>query len=292
MPEITSSKLSINPNLLPRAARVVDVGCGDGRHLRAAAARGCTTIGVDCAIDELKHARGQLAAHGSRLTAHFIAADAAHLPFRDAMFDAAICTETLEHLTDDVAAACEIARVLADGSPLLGAVPSHFTERLYWSLSRGYRDTPGGHVRIYAPHALIDTLRGAGLRVTAVRYAHFVDSLVWLRFCLTDFLRPARPKTGFEAAVLLAVAAERPVAPWRATLRRAIVRSRFIAALDALGALLWPKSLLFTAQKSPIVRTTTSITKEGSRVASGAGAHVILSEAGHTIAPGPMQTPR
>ncbi len=257
MPEITSTKLSIDPSLLPRGlhARVIDIGCGDGRHLRAAAARGCFAAGVDYDVNELRTARRTFRAQSAQLTApgplraDFIVADAAYLPFRDAAFDVAICTETLEHVPDDGAAAREIARVLVDGATLLGAVPSHFTERLYWALSRGYRTTPGGHVRIYTPRALIDVLSGAGIRVTSVRYAHFIDSIVWLRFCLTDFMRPTRPATGYEAAILLAVAAERRVPAWRSRLRRALASSRFIAAIDAAGACVWPKSLLFTATR-------------------------------------------
>jgi ubiquinone/menaquinone biosynthesis C-methylase UbiE len=251
MPEITSAKLSIDPALLPAAgARVIDVGCGDGRHLRAASERGCQAVGVDYSVAQLRETRRAISATGSPRAVDVVAADAAHLPFRGTTFDAAICTETLEHLPDDAAAAREIARVLADGAPLLGAVPSHLTERVFWALSRGYRDTPGGHVRIYTPGQLITTLRDAGLRITGIRYAHFVDSIVWLRFCLTDFLRPTRPQSGFEAAVLIAIAEERPIAAWRTQLRRAMATSRLVAAIDAVGALLWPKSLLFTATKT------------------------------------------
>jgi SAM-dependent methyltransferase len=247
MPEITSAKLSIDPDLLPRGplVRVIDVGCGDGRHLRAAAARGCYAVGIDYDLAALRATRSQLTAHRPQI----VAADAAHLPFGDGAFDVAICTETLEHLPDDRAAVREITRVLAAGGMLLGAVPSHFTERVYWALSRGYRSAPGGHVRIYTPRQLAETLRDAGLSMTAIGYAHFVDSIVWLRFCLTDFLRPARPRSDFEAAVLLAIAEGRPVSTWRTNMRRALGRSRFLALLDVIGALVWPKSLLFTARK-------------------------------------------
>jgi ubiquinone/menaquinone biosynthesis C-methylase UbiE len=249
MPEITSAKLSIQPELLPlgRGARALDVGCGDGRHIAAAAGRGCFAVGVDYDAGELAKARARLG--GTRVD--LIAGDASRLPFRDGAFDAVICTETLEHLPDDAGAMREIARVLADDGTLHGAVPSHFTEVPYFMLSRGYRDAPGGHVRIYAPARLFGKLAGAGLRVTDMRYVHFVDSLVWLRYCLTDFLRPQRkPRTDFEAAVMLAVAAERPVATWRTRLREAIAESRFIAVFDALGAFVWPKSLTFVAVKT------------------------------------------
>jgi ubiquinone/menaquinone biosynthesis C-methylase UbiE len=249
MTEITSSKLSIDLERLPRGpgARVIDVGCGDGRHNAAAALRGCYSVGVDYDMAALRNARTRL----GTLRVDLIAADAARLPFRDGVFDAAICTETLEHLPDDAGAMREISRLLRNGGMLLGAVPSHFTEMLYWRLSWGYWHTPGGHVRIYKPRALATVLARSGLAVEDVRYVHFIDSVVWLRFCLTDFLRPrARPATDFEAAVMLAVAIERPVAGWRTRLRDALGRSRFIATLDAAGACVWPKSLTFVARKT------------------------------------------
>ncbi len=247
MPEIASARLSIRPALLPSGphARVLDVGCGDGRHIAAAAARGCRAVGVDYDPGELAKARVRAGARPIDL----IAADAARLPFRDATFDAVICTETLEHLPDDRSAIAEVARVLRHGGLLHGAVPSHFTETLFWALSPGYRDTPGGHVRIYRPGDLRARLRDAGLRLLDLRYVHFVDSLIWLRFCLTDYLRPKQAATPFEAAVMLAVAQQRPVPTWRTRLRQAIPRSRFIAALDTAGACIWPKSAAFVARK-------------------------------------------
>ena len=208
-------------------------------------------MGVDYDPVELLKARSRL----GRTPIDLIAADASHLPFTITSFDAVICTETLEHLPDDQSAIREIARVLADGALLHGAVPSHFTERLYFALSAGYRNAPGGHVRIFSPAALVSKLAGNGLRVENISYIHFVDSLVWLRFCLTDFLRPQRqPRTDFEAAVLVAIAVEKPVATWRTRLRSAIGTSRFIAALDWLGGFVWPKSLVFVARKTPASR--------------------------------------
>ena len=244
MPEISSAKLSIRPELLPADGRLLDLGCGDGRHLAEAVRRGCAAVGVDCDASAIVEAR-------RRSGADTVIADAAALPFRDGAFEAVICTETLEHLPDDAAALAEIARVLAPGGVLLGAVPSHFTELLYWRLSPGYRTAPGGHVRIYRPRALAAKAARAGLYFEDTRYVHFVDSLVWLRYCLTDLMRPhRRAATPYEQAIMLAVAAEAPVASWRRRLRTALGRSRFIAALDAAGALVWPKSLMFVARKT------------------------------------------
>lgn len=248
MAEISSAKLSIRKELLPfgRSARVLDVGCGDGRHILAAARRACFAVGVDYDHAELLKARARL--RGARID--LIAADACHLPFRSETFDAVICTETLEHLPDDRGAMHEIARSMKQGALLHGAVPSHFTEVPFFTLSPGYRNAPGGHVRIFSPASLFRKLASEGIAVQNFRYIHFVDSLVWLRFCLTDFLRqrPA-PRTDFEAAVLLAVAAERTVPTWRTRLRRAISTSRVIQAIDTAGAFIWPKSLTFVARK-------------------------------------------
>lgn len=247
MPEIASAKLSIRPEKLPSGARtrVIDIGCGDGRHIAEAARRGCYSVGLDYDAAALADARRRLTGHRVDL----VIGDASRLPFRDAVFDAVICTETLEHLPDDAGAIHEIARALKDGGVLLGAVPSHFTELVFWALSYGYWHTPGGHVRIYRPRLLWAKLQRAGLKISDMRYVHFIDSLVWLRFCLTDFLRPSRPASAYEAAIMLAVANERPVATWRTPLRAAIGASRFIALIDALGALVWPKSLAFVARK-------------------------------------------
>jgi SAM-dependent methyltransferase len=246
MPEIASAKLSIRPELLPGAgSRVIDVGCGDGRHIAEAARRGAFAVGLDYDAGELRKARARIGAQRVDL----VVGDAARLPFHDSAFDAAICTETLEHLPDDAGAVREIARVLRGGGTLLGAVPSHFTELVFWKLSYGYWHTPGGHVRIYRPRELAALLRRSGLALADARYIHFVDSVVWLRFCLTDFLRPSRPSSGYEAAIMLAVAAERPTPTWRTRLRDAIGNSRFIAAIDTAGALIWPKSFTFVARK-------------------------------------------
>jgi SAM-dependent methyltransferase len=251
MPEIATAKLSIEPALLPAGpdARVLDVGCGDGRHIVEAARRGTMAIGVDYDLAELRRARERLGKHRVDL----IAADASHLPFRTGTFDAVVCTETLEHLPGDVGAIAEIARSLRNGGVLHGAVPSHFTEIPFWMLSRGYHETPGGHVRVYAPLVLFGRLRAAGLAVTGYRYLHFIDSLAWLRFCVRDVAQSRRARSNYEAAILIAVAKQRRVPAWRRRLRAAMATSRFIAAIDAAGALIWPKSLAFTARKPRVL---------------------------------------
>jgi SAM-dependent methyltransferase len=69
---------------LEPGARVLDVGCGPGRHAQALAARGCRVVGVDIAERFV-----QLAADGAPPGACFVRGDARFLPVRPA-FDAVI----------------------------------------------------------------------------------------------------------------------------------------------------------------------------------------------------------
>lgn len=78
--------------------RVLDVGCGTGGLVEAAARRGAAAVGVDVALRWLVVARRRLDEAG--LTARLVAADGAVLPFPSASFDLTTCIETLEHTAD------------------------------------------------------------------------------------------------------------------------------------------------------------------------------------------------
>jgi ubiquinone/menaquinone biosynthesis C-methylase UbiE len=68
--------------------RVLDVGCGPGRHALALARRGIDVVGVDLSEDFVGLARESAAAEG--LGARFVVGDVRDLDF-DAGFDAVIC---------------------------------------------------------------------------------------------------------------------------------------------------------------------------------------------------------
>jgi SAM-dependent methyltransferase len=70
---------------LGSGSRVLDVGCGPGRHALAFAERGITVVGVDISERFVELARRSAGTSG----AQFLRLDARHLPF-DAEFDAAI----------------------------------------------------------------------------------------------------------------------------------------------------------------------------------------------------------
>ncbi|MGH8985613.1 MAG: class I SAM-dependent methyltransferase [Acidimicrobiia bacterium] len=73
---------------LASGERVLDVGCGPGRHALALARRGIETVGVDLSPDFVALARDAAAAEN--LPATFAVLDVRDLAF-DAEFDAAIC---------------------------------------------------------------------------------------------------------------------------------------------------------------------------------------------------------
>lgn len=77
---------------------LLDVGCGTGGTLGAAAARGATVVGIDTALRWLVVARRFLEERG--VEALLVAADGATPPFRFGSFSAVTCVEVLEHAAD------------------------------------------------------------------------------------------------------------------------------------------------------------------------------------------------
>lgn len=142
--------------------RLLDVGCGTGELLAAAAARGAVLAGADLAPGMV--ARSRAAAPGADVRV----ADAADLPWPDGSFDVVAVVNAL-HLADDPAAAvAESARVLGPGGVLavcgwaerarceLDAVEAALAE------DDGEEPGPEGPLRSEGP--VRELLGGAGLK--------------------------------------------------------------------------------------------------------------------------------
>jgi SAM-dependent methyltransferase len=178
--------------------RVLDIGCGTGRHVAAVGDRGDGfVVGADANADDLLEARGRLELHerigDTRPGAWaFSAADVTRLPFADASFDIVICSEVLEHIHDHRRAMAELARVLEPSGDLIISVPRRWPERLCWALSREYRNTPGGHIRIYRRRRLIRMVRSAGFRLRHSHHAHSLHVPYWWLKCLLGVNRDDR----------------------------------------------------------------------------------------------------
>jgi SAM-dependent methyltransferase len=99
---------------LAGAARVLDLGCGEGQIARLVATGGARrTVGVDLSAAQLTEARRRA---GGPV---YVRAVAAALPVAPASFDAVVACLVLEHLADLDVALDEVARVLRPGGRLV-----------------------------------------------------------------------------------------------------------------------------------------------------------------------------
>jgi SAM-dependent methyltransferase len=178
-------KLDLSPGF-----RVLDAGCGAGRHLSEAFRyRGIHVVGIDLNKEDVVTAKNTLkimqhkgeGGGGSWLIAR---SDITNLPFDDETFDIVICSEVLEHIPKQKKAAKEIIRVLKSGKSLVVSVPRYLPERICWALSEDYHNEEGGHVRIYRRKQLIELLESAGTKCVSHGLAHSLHSPYWWLKCL------------------------------------------------------------------------------------------------------------
>jgi len=171
--------------------RLLDLGCGAGRHAFEALRRGAQVVAFDYDEAELKDVGAMAAAMAdagdipSPGHSACVRGDATRLPYPDDSFDRVIAAEVLEHIPADEAAIAELARVLRPGGTMAVTVPAWFAERICWALSDDYHApaVEGGHVRIYTESGLRRKLRAAGLRPGRSHHAHGIHSPYWWLRC-------------------------------------------------------------------------------------------------------------
>ena len=144
--------------LLP-AARILDIGCGEGVLVEKYAAQGRQIKGLDLNYSSSLVQRGDVLA----------------MPYPDGAFEAVLLLDVLEHLQfcNQLPALREIRRILAPGGTLVAAIPNlaHFNSRVRMLLKGQFdrsdleEDHPGE--RPLAEN--LGLLRESGFRIEKVR---------------------------------------------------------------------------------------------------------------------------
>ena len=170
--------------------KVIDVGCGAGRHSFEAFRRGADVVAFDQDATELNNVDTMFRAMAESgevprsAHAEAVVGDALALPYPDGTFDCVIASEILEHVPADNTAIDELIRVLKVGGKLAVTVPRWFPERLCWLLSDDYHSNEGGHIRIYRANQLRATIADRGMSFTHTHHSHALHAPFWWLKCL------------------------------------------------------------------------------------------------------------
>ena len=179
--------------------RVLDMGCGAGRHAFALYRRGANVVALDMDADELRDVAAMFEAMADEgeapqgATATAVRGNAYSLPFEDESFDRIIAAEVMEHLPDDTVAMAELTRVLKPGGIIAVSVPRWLPEKVCWALSDQYHEVEGGHVRIYRGDILKDRLTGTGLTPIGEHHAHGLHAPYWWLKCAVGVAKDDHP---------------------------------------------------------------------------------------------------
>ncbi len=152
--------------------RVLDLGCGTGRHTTCLVDAGFEVFGCDCSAEALGIAREVMP------QVCFEECDMTLLPYDDGYFDAIICNHVIQHgtMADIERAVGEIRRTLRTGGRLLLIVvstrhPKSLTGREIEPNTKVDTDALDGHV----PHHFFteDELRGLLEGFEIIELSHF-----------------------------------------------------------------------------------------------------------------------
>jgi ubiquinone/menaquinone biosynthesis C-methylase UbiE len=129
---IRFKKIKQQIDQIPNSNLLIEVGCGKGALARYIMANKNTTyIGIDFSKTALKHSHQQMP------KAHFINADANHLPIKQDIADAILCSEVLEHIPNGYKQAIkEIYSLLKPRGKLLLTVPNRHHINIKYNLLR------------------------------------------------------------------------------------------------------------------------------------------------------------
>jgi len=165
--------------------RLLDLGCGEGRHsISAYISENVQVVGLDLSIEDMTTARTRLEDFTGEGNINFTCGSGLQLPFADNSFDKVICSEVLEHIPDYQQVLNEIDRVLKPDGLFSLSVPRYFPEWVCWQLSHAYHEVPGGHIRIFRSGELQQAVESHSFTLYKRHYTHGLHSPYWWLRCL------------------------------------------------------------------------------------------------------------
>ena len=110
-----------------RPERILDAGCGPGRHTLLLAGRGGNVVSLDLSLNMLSELRRATESASKIRKPNLVHGDVRRLPFASRSFDFIVCAEVLQHLPsaveDGAALFSELSRVLRPGGGLMLEFP-------------------------------------------------------------------------------------------------------------------------------------------------------------------------
>ena len=153
--------------------QILENGCGVGVYVQHMASYGGKVVGLEYDF--------QRAAEAAKRSRGILSAASEKLPFPSSTFDLILSHEVIEHVADDRAAVCEMARVLKPGGRILLFCPNRGypfeTHGIYWKqkyyfgnkpfvnyLPRSWRNRLAPHVRVYSSRDLEELFKDLPLQ--------------------------------------------------------------------------------------------------------------------------------
>ncbi len=180
---------------MPRGARALDVGCGDGRVLAQLGPLGLRGLGVDVSEEAVARAakRGIVVARADL--------DGGTLPVESGAYDLVLCLDVLEHLFAPDGLLVEMRRALAPGGRFIMAVPNglNLFNRIAFAAGRhldvmdkAHLTTApfSEHLRFFSREVLERFLADGGFSPVTREY-FFPDRLTDARFRMAGWLARA-----------------------------------------------------------------------------------------------------
>jgi ubiquinone/menaquinone biosynthesis C-methylase UbiE len=169
--------------------KILEVGCGTGNLLRLLSNNNLDLSGTDYSSDYLAYAKNKSP------TINFFQGDLLE-PYLwkkyENSYDSIICSEVLEHITNDLAALKIIFSILKPNGTLIVTVPA--LNSLYSDF-----DKKIGHHRRYSKKSISDVIKEAGFTIEKARYWNFLGMFGWFilfRLLKQDIKKTSHPILG------------------------------------------------------------------------------------------------